>query len=348
MHVGVKKIIPKDLREKDFDPVFGQPLEVHAGRLQAVNILDRDAGHQLQREHIALGQLPVDPGHVITRLAPEIAPELRGVGGLAFQIEFIQQGLFKLLDHAGKTQRPALRIIFFGLLGEVMQQRHVLADQGLDTRPEHLDNKIPAILQFGAMHLGHRGRGQRFLVKLQKDLVQVTIIGLFNNPARHLARKRRHGVLQAGEFIGDIGRQQVPAGGEDLAELDIDRPEFFQHQTHAPRAGTLLAPEPVPRQQVKRKPKGAEQVGGEDKFIQAVFDKDPLHGQQAQEAGHGQASPARCSSRASRCSSRSASWRNVSTASQNSRTCRSSGSNRSSKRRYSLRLSASERPLSLK
>ena len=46
-------------------------------------------------------------------------------------------------------------------------------------------------------------------------------------------RERRHPVLQLGELVGDVGRQQVAPGRQHLAELDEDRPQA----SPAPGAG---------------------------------------------------------------------------------------------------------------
>ena len=48
-----------------------------------------------------------------------------------------------------------------------------------------------------------------------------------------LDRKRRHAVLQHRELVRDVGRQQVAARGQDLAELDEDRPQRFQRAAQA-------------------------------------------------------------------------------------------------------------------
>jgi hypothetical protein len=50
---------------------------------------------------------------------------------------------------------------------------------------------------------------------------------------RHARRKRRHAVLQQGQFVGDVGRQQVAPGRQHLAELDEDRPEVLQRLAQA-------------------------------------------------------------------------------------------------------------------
>ena len=45
--------------------------------------------------------------------------------------------------------------------------------------------------------------------------------------------KRRHAVLQPGELVGDVGRQEVAPGREHLAELDEDRAEPLEAQAQA-------------------------------------------------------------------------------------------------------------------
>ena len=50
-------------------------------------------------------------------------------------------------------------------------------------------------------------------------------------------RERRHAVLQLGQFVGEVRRQQVAPRRQHLAELDEDRPEPLQAlaQPHAAR-----------------------------------------------------------------------------------------------------------------
>ena len=56
-------------------------------------------------------------------------------------------------------------------------------------------------------------------------------------PAADSPGKRRHPILQLGEFVGDVFRQQIAAGRQNLAELDEDRTEILERapQPHRPR-----------------------------------------------------------------------------------------------------------------
>ena len=47
---------------------------------------------------------------------------------------------------------------------------------------------------------------------------------------RQAAGKGRHAVLQLGEFIGDVHRQQIAPGRQRLAEFDEHRAQFLQRQ----------------------------------------------------------------------------------------------------------------------
>ena len=52
----------------------------------------------------------------------------------------------------------------------------------------------------------------------------------------HTCRQGLHPVLQLGQLIGDIGRQQVAARRKHLSELDEDWSEILQCAAHADRA----------------------------------------------------------------------------------------------------------------
>ena len=56
----------------------------------------------------------------------------------------------------------------------------------------------------------------------------------FSTSARGLGRReRRHAVLQLGQFVGQVQRQQVAPRRQHLAELDEDRPQPLQRQAQA-------------------------------------------------------------------------------------------------------------------
>ena len=48
-----------------------------------------------------------------------------------------------------------------------------------------------------------------------------------------LGGKGRHAILQLGQFVGDIGGQQIASGRQHLAELHEDRSQVLQRQPQA-------------------------------------------------------------------------------------------------------------------
>ena len=87
VHVGMKEIVAKHLREEDLDAVLREPLDVGARGAQRLHVVD---GMPTMRSiAITFGRqiVPIDLGHVQQRRAREIAPQLRGVGRLAHEVE---------------------------------------------------------------------------------------------------------------------------------------------------------------------------------------------------------------------------------------------------------------------
>ena len=86
------------------------------------------------------------------------------------------------------------------------------------------------------MYLGDGCGSQRcFIEFLEQGLDFCGKCGLYALPGQ-AAGEWRYIVLQTGQFQRDIVRQQVLARRQDLAELDIDRPQFFQCVADAYRA----------------------------------------------------------------------------------------------------------------
>ncbi len=87
-------------------------------------------------------------------------------------------------------------------------------------------------------------------VEAGKELVDAPPEGLLDQRGGLGGRKRRHAVLQLGQFVGHVQRQQVAPRRQHLAELDEDRAEPFQRQAqaHAARLIEAAAERDRPRQ----------------------------------------------------------------------------------------------------
>jgi hypothetical protein len=218
----------------------------------------------------------------------EIAPQLRTVGGLAHQVQFVVQVLVELRHHFPRLESPAIGPEGFQQVGGDLQQRNVMLDHRLDAGAQDLDRDLAAIRQHREMHLRHRRRGNRRPVEGGEDLVHRLAIGLFELGDGQFRRKGRHAVLQLRQLVGDVQRQQVASGRQQLAELDEDRPQVFQGlaQAHGAR-GRQVAPE---HQALRRKQQARAHARFdlvfEDQAVESVEVRDAGNTDQAEDA-HG-------------------------------------------------------------
>src|SRR3990170_221655 len=98
----------------------------------------------------------------------------------------------------------------------------------LDAGPEHLDRDglEPSVgpAQFGLMHLRDRGGGDR-RPELGVELVDGRAQSLLDRFLCLALREGRQAVLEGGKIAGQLTADDVVAGGEELAELDVGGPE---------------------------------------------------------------------------------------------------------------------------
>src|SRR5207248_3478023 len=87
-----------------------------------------------------------------------------------------------------------------------------------------------------------------------------------------LGRKRRHGVLQLRQLVGDVGWQKIAPRRKHLAELDEDRTEILERlsKTHGTRR-RKIAPE---KKRIDERPQGSRALMAQRKLVQAVPQRD--------------------------------------------------------------------------
>ena len=161
MHVGVEEIVAEHLREKDRHAVLGELLDVGAELAQPRDLGDLDAADALHDHDVLAAEVPVDLGDVQQRAAGEVALELRGVAGLAHQVELVQDRLLVLDDDFARAQAARLRPVFLGEAGEGVQHLEVAVDRLAHAGPQHLDDDLASVRQRRRVHLGDRGGGER-------------------------------------------------------------------------------------------------------------------------------------------------------------------------------------------
>ena len=85
------------------------------------------------------------------------------------EVEFLGEVVGEVGDHVLGGKPPA-GLGQFGHLGEALEDLKVGGHPAPDTRPLDLDDDLLAGMQGGEVHLGDRGRGERFLGETGEQL----------------------------------------------------------------------------------------------------------------------------------------------------------------------------------
>ena len=127
------------------------------------------------------------------------------------------------------------------------------------------------------MHLRNGGRGERRLLEAREHQRQRAAVGALDLLPRERAGKGRHAVLQLRELVGDVGRQQVAARGDRLAELHEDRAELFEREAQPLAAAHRPAAlEPHPWGEKEQEAQRPVEVRGAHVVVQAVLEQHAL------------------------------------------------------------------------
>ena len=102
VHVGVEETVAKHLREEDRDAVARQLRDVDPGIAQALHLADRHAVHAFHHDHALGAQVPDHFGHEDQVEALHVAAQLRGIGGLAHQVELVMLIVRELGHHLAR------------------------------------------------------------------------------------------------------------------------------------------------------------------------------------------------------------------------------------------------------
>ena len=106
MHVRMKETVTENLGKEDPPPPLCERLEIDALTLELRHIADGDTIDTLHDHHLAATKRPIDLGHIKQIGILKVAPQLRGIGRLAQQIEFVKDGLFVFRYHLPRPQPP--------------------------------------------------------------------------------------------------------------------------------------------------------------------------------------------------------------------------------------------------
>ena len=144
----------------------------------------------------------------------EIAAQLAGVRCFAHQVQLVVQIFLELSDHQFRLQALAIRPPTFDQSRADLQQGDVMLNGVFDAGAQYLHCHFVPIRQYREMHLRDRCAGDGCLVEASEHLTQRLAISSFQQGDSLSRREGRHLVLQLRQFIGDVGRDQVAAGGK--------------------------------------------------------------------------------------------------------------------------------------
>ena len=269
MHVGVEKTVAKHLGEKNLHAGAGEGRDVDPRGAQRVDLADRRAVHALHGHHRRVAPVPVDFGHFHQRRAGKVAPQLRGIGRFARQVQFVVQVLGEFGHHFARLQALSIGPQRLDQPGGDVEQRDVFFDQRGDARAQdlqrHLGAGVGTLAQHGKMHLRHRGARNRLGLKVGECRLDGATERLFDFGACLGGRKGRHLVLQFGQFVGDVLGQQVAPCREHLPELDENRTQRLKGLPQP--YGARLA-EFAPWQRRLDEHRNTARRGGKEEFLQ--------------------------------------------------------------------------------
>ena len=183
------------------------------------------------------------PGRAPSTVAQQRRPSRHRVG-LAAEVELGPQARRRTGRACRPSARPGRTACGAGRARRAAQRGEVALHRRLDAGPLHLDDDRLAGVQPRPVGLADRGRGERLPVELGEDLVDGRAQLRLEDRGDALPRLGRHAVLQLGQLVAELGRQEVDAGGGDLAELDVHPAGLLEHppQAHAGRVDRALGP----------------------------------------------------------------------------------------------------------
>ena len=226
VHVGVEEAVAKNLRKKQRDTVARQLGDINPCITQPLDLVDRHTGHTLHHDHLGVAEVPEHLGNQHQVQPLHVAAQLRGIGGLLDQVEFVVQVVVEFGHHLARLQAFAVGAEFFHPARHGAHELQVFLDGRAHAGAQDLDGHIPqlarAVADGGEMYLRNRSAGDRLPIKMHKHFIHLAAERTFDGGYGDGRVKGRYAVLQQHQLIGDVLRHQVSPGGQHLAQLHED------------------------------------------------------------------------------------------------------------------------------
>ena len=110
---------------------------------------------------------------------------------------------------------------------QIAEHIQISENDPVHMRPLHLDDRLLAGVQRGAMDLRNRGRSKRHRVDLGEQLGQRLLQLAFNNCSNDRKLFVRGTVLEFGKFMQILRREDIGTCTQELAEFNERWPQFL-------------------------------------------------------------------------------------------------------------------------
>ena len=214
---------------------------VHRRRGQ-VEIGELDPLQPLEREDAAARVGAVDLRDDHPRVGREVLAEDLGGAGLDPVVQLAPDRPGELVDdrHGVDEVEPVDPALHDA--GHLVEQGQVALDLPRRSGPLHLHGDQAPARELRKVHLPDRRGRDGHRVERGEELLDRRAQVLLDHPLDVRVRERTHRVLELAQLGDDLGRHDVGAGREELAELHERRPELVEHlaQVAAERRQVLV------------------------------------------------------------------------------------------------------------
>jgi hypothetical protein len=254
VEVGVEEAVAVEHADDRFGAELDQAPPVLLAQLAGARLGGLDPVDVFLHQQARARELAVDAGENDALHVAEAGGEGLGVVGLAREVDLAQRVLAELADHPPRLVAAEEELQEDS---QETQQRRVAPQGGADARLDDLEDHLLAVQGGGEVDLADRGGAERGRADVGEDLDDRTAEVASHQLEEALVGHGGQAVEEVLELVGDRPRQQVLAHAEDLAELDVGRPQHLQAPPELDREG--LAPQLAVDAQAQRRRDEAQQ-----------------------------------------------------------------------------------------
>ena len=194
-----------------------------------------DAVEAVHGEDAAAAEVGEDLGDVDEGVVYEVFGEAFEVGAFDGEVELAEEGFAELADDGDGLVGAEDGGVTLHEFGEELDDFEIGFDLAGDTGAEDFDDDAGAAGEGGAVDLGDGGGGEGLGFEGSEKGFEVATEIFFDGGAGDFGAVGGDVGLEFGEFVGEIGAEEVGAGAEHLAQFDEGGAEFGERHADALR-----------------------------------------------------------------------------------------------------------------